>query len=205
MTRARNPAEPPGALVRTGGDIVESSAMIWRVHRVGGPRRDSWRTFRHFGPMPTGRFDPHPYPLGPHPGYGMCYTAGDVGTCVAEVFAPTRSVQTDGFHLTGWAPTRPLRLLDLSGDWALRNGASHSLYAAPRRVCRNWSHAIRDTWPDLDGLWVPSTLTGETNVALYEPATDAMPDSPRFSRQLANPAVWNVIDEAARRIGYELC
>lgn len=54
----------------------------------------------------------------------------------------------------------------------LRNGASHSLASEPRATCRTWARAIAETWPDLDGLWSPSTLTGRINVT---PAADTFP------------------------------
>lgn len=106
--------------------------------------------------------------------------------------------------LTSWTPVRALRLLDLTGDWALRNEAAHALHAARRSTGRAWSNAIRDTWPWLDGLWTPSTLTGRPVVALYETAADSFPAVPAFSRALDNAVVWSVVADAARGIGYRI-
>lgn len=205
MSRPKNPQRPPRPLTVADGDVIEVRPVLWRIHRVGGEHRVSWRTFRTFGPLHLARFDPHPLPCGAHPGYGVSYAALDVATCVAEVFQHTRTVRTDAaVHLTGWTPNRPLRLLDLSKDWALRNGASHSLYAAPRRTCRAWSHAIRETWPQLDGLWAPSTLTGRPIVVLYQHAQDSLPAHPQFSRPLSNSLVWLIVADVAERAGYRL-
>jgi hypothetical protein len=68
--------------------------------------------------------------------------------------------------LTAWQPQRSLRLLDLSGMWLLRNPASAALLAAPRSICRRWARAIYTAWPELDGLSVPSTLTGRPHCAV---------------------------------------
>ena len=90
------------------------------------------------------RWDPHPEPPGDHPGEGVLYTAGDLMTCVAEVFADTRIIDTrcDTPVLQIWQATRAMRLLDLSGQWALRNGASAALDSAPRSTCRAWARAV---------------------------------------------------------------
>jgi hypothetical protein len=90
-------------------------------------------------------------------------------------------------------------LLNLTDDWALRNGASHSLASGPRTTCRTWARAIATTWPELDGLWSQSTLTGRTNVTLWTPAADAFPASPDFSEYLDAAPMWAVLREVTRR------
>lgn len=163
-----------------------------------------WDAFRTFGPLSAARYDPHPEPRGEHPGFGITYAAADVTTTVAEVFQDRRTVNASGsLHLTSWTPTRALKLLDLTGDWALRNGAAHALAAAPRPTCRWWSRSIRETWDWLDGLWAPSTLTGRPMVALYEPAGDSFPPAPAFTRPLDNDVVWDIVADAAVAIGYQ--
>jgi hypothetical protein len=151
------------------------------------------------------RFDPQPPPTGLS-AEGVLYAATDIVTALAETFQATRVIDSVGFgpHLTGWEPTRALRLLDLTGSWALRNGAAHALAAAPRSVCRAWARAIRETWPGLDGLWAPSTMTGEPVVVLFNPAQDSFPNLPGFTRALAHPAVRAVAARAAERTGYRL-
>lgn len=78
----------------------------------------------------------------------------------------------------------------------LRNGASHSLASEPRATCRTWARAIAETWPDLDGLWSPSTLTGRINVT---PAADTFPASPDFSEYLDAAPMWALLREINRR------
>jgi len=132
------------------------------------------------------------------------YAAGDVATAVAEVFQLTRrlDVTSGAPYLTGWSPARSLRLLDLTGDWAVRNGAAHALNAAPRPVCRTWARAISAQWPDLDGLLVTSTMTGRRAVVLWVSAADSFPDAPGFSRPLTHPDVHRIVTLAAATVGY---
>ena len=117
----------------------------------------------------------------------------------------TRLIDTISFgpQLTVWQPIRALRLLDLTGTWALRNQAAHALDAAPRSVGRAWARTIAATWPDLDGLWVASTMTGEANAVLWSPAADALPGAPEFSRPLADPTLYAIIARiAATELAY---
>ena len=201
--RPKVPTRPPAPLHRTEADIVGFQGSLWRIHRTRGEHVLRWNGFRRFGPLSTARWDPHPRPVGDHPDVGVTYAAIDLRTAVAEVFQTTRRVDaTDAVSATSWTPTRPLRLLDLTGGWAVRNQGAHALAAAPRRTCRDWSHAIRQCWSDLDGLWAPSTLTGTPILALYETAADAFPDRPLFTRALSTPLLWSLVTEAAESIGY---
>lgn len=203
--RPKNPARPAGPLIRADEDLLHAHQALWRIHRTSGRHAVAWNGFRMFGPLSTARFDPHPPDRGVHLGYGVSYAALDVATAVAEVFQHTRTVRAaPDVQLTAWTPARSLRLLDLTGDWALRNGAAHSLYAAPWRTCRAWSRAIHDAWPDLDGLWAPSTMTGQPIVVLYERASDSFPARPAFTRELSNPYVWATVAAAAGRVGYAI-
>lgn len=98
------------------------------------------------------RWDPHPEPPADQPSHGVLYAASDVTTSLAEVFQGRRSLTlSDDRALAGWEPTRALRLLDLTGTWAVRNGASASLHAADKSTCRAWAREIRDRWPASTG------------------------------------------------------
>ncbi|MGH3414332.1 MAG: RES family NAD+ phosphorylase [Marmoricola sp.] len=207
MTRGRPkvPHTPPQPLVRDDTDLVTAAPLLWRVHRTTGVHVLSWDALRTWGPLPSMRWDPHPLPVGEHVD-GVLYAAPALETALAEAFATTRMVDTASFdpHATAWRPTRHLRLLDLTGGWALRNHAANALSAAPRSTCRAWARVIRATWPDLDGLWTPSTMTGDPTVVLWSPAGGTFPASPGFSRPLGHPTVRAVIRAAATAIGYSL-
>lgn len=197
----KRPTRPTGPLTRRPDDVLAEQPVLWRVHRTVGDHVLPWSALRHWGPAATMRFDPHPPPPGEHRGVGVTYAALDLTTAVAEVFQQQRVIDTAGGRprATAWRPTRPLRLLDLTGDWALRNGASHSLASGPRATCRAWARAIAGTWPDLDGLWSQSTLTGRTTVALWTPAADTFPPSPDFSEDLDDAPMWRVLREITDR------
>jgi hypothetical protein len=136
----------------------------------------------------------------------VLYAAADLATSLAEVYQTTRVIDTRAGTptLTAWHPRRPLHLLDLSTTWLLRNSASTALLAAPRSVCRRWARAIYTTWPDLDGLYVPSTMTWRPNIVLWTAAADSIPMMPAFSRPLAHPLVWSITQAAAGEIGYTI-
>lgn len=204
--RPKVPRTPPEDLQRRPEDLLQAQPALWRIHRTQGKHVIAWNGFRVFGPVAAARYDPHPEPRADHPGDGISYTALDLKTSVAEVFQATRRIDpsTGAPYATSWTPTRPLQLLDLTGDWALSNGAAASLAQAGRPTCRSWSCAIHQTWPDLDGLWAPSTMTGRPMVVLYEPAASAMPAFPAFSEPLAAPVLWSVLARIAGEIGYQI-
>ena len=83
--------------------------------------------------------------------------------------------------------------------------AAFALATAPKSTCRAWARQIRATWPDLDGLWAPSTMTGDANVVLWSPGGSSLPASPSFSRPLAEPTVRAIAGRIARQeLGYRL-
>ncbi len=202
----RLPPTPELPLVRRPGDLrrIPRSAALWRIHATAGPHVTPWNRLRYFGPT-TSRFDPQPPPPGPSD-RGVTYAATDVVTCLAEVFATSRVVDVTrrAPYLTGWQPTRPLTLLDLTGTWPIRNGASHVLNTGPHRLCRQWARAIYTRWPDLDGLWHVSAMTGQPEVTIFTAAAGTFPSRPLFSRPLADPGTRGPIAAAAAAVGYEI-
>lgn len=152
------------------------------------------------------RHDPQPEPAGSSV-EGVLYTATSLATALAETFQATRVVDSRSFapQVTAWTPTRALRLLDLTGSWALRNGAAFPPPTAPKSTCRAWARQIRATWPDLDGLWAPSTMTGCTNVVLWNPARTSFPAAPDLSRPLAEPIFYAIANRiAVGELGYRV-
>lgn len=202
--RPKVPRTPPEPLRREASDVLALTPRLWRIHRTRGAHVVAWNVLRSYGPLPSMRYDPHPEPVGEHR-VGVLYAASSLATALAETFQATRLIDTISFgpQLTVWQPIRALRLLDLTGTWALRNQAAHALDAAPRSVGRAWARTIAVTWPDLDGLWVASTMTGEANAVLWSPAADALPGAPEFSRPLADPTLYAIIARiAATELAY---
>jgi hypothetical protein len=112
---------------------------------------------------------------------------GTLLTALAERFQHNREIRRDdpaGPLAYGWQPTRPLSLIDLTGIGAITIGAAHALSGYRKDVCRRWARALRAAWPDADGLLYASTMTEQPCTALWAPARDSFPSSPRFAMAL---------------------
>ncbi len=185
--------------------VVASDTVVWRVHRTSGEHVVPWDRLRYWGPAATMRFDPHqPPPRVQNRGVG--YTALNVPTALAEVFQQRRVINTrrGSPYLTGWSPARPLTLLDLTGTWPIRAGASHALNTGRRDHARAWARAIHTVHPELDGLWHRSSMTGDLAIALFTQAADSFPIRPLFSLPLDHPGLRGHLLAAAEQIGYRL-
>ena len=92
-----------------------------------------------------------------------------------------------------------------SASKAVRHGASASLPQAPRSTCRAWASAIHDQLGDrIDGLLVPSTVTGDPMVVLFARSTDAFPVAPSFSRTLEQADVLTLAVRVRGRLGWPI-
>jgi len=98
-----------------------------------------------------------------------------------------------------------LRLLDLTarGSWGIRNGAAASLPHAAKATCRAWARTILDAYPELDGLYSPSTMTGN-NVVLFPHGIGALPASPSEAYDASDPAVKTLLHAVARKINHTI-
>ncbi|HEV8055113.1 MAG TPA: RES family NAD+ phosphorylase [Nocardioidaceae bacterium] len=205
---AKLPLPPsPSQLRRIGVELRPESAhtVFWRVHHTMGSHVVPWNALRRYGPVARCRFDPHEPPARDQ-AVGVCYLAADVPTALAEFCQLTRTVNVrrKAPHLTGLSVARPLQLLDLTGRWPLRAGASQAINTGRRDVTRAWARAITSAWPDLDGLRHASSMTGRPCVTLFDPAADALPSEPSFSEPLAHPGLRPWLAAACRDIGYQL-
>jgi RES domain len=200
---ARLPKPPTAAalaaLLRPDDDIVfvHPATRLVRVFTVAGRHPQQWQAFRRTGPLPHARFDTHP--PGPRgrptdaPDQGVLYFGLSVRTAVAEVFQDTSIVDrlTRKPFLVVARPTRTLRLLDLIGLWPTRAGASQEISSGPRERTQEWARAIRQAYPDLDGLWYRSSMdSGNPAVCLWDPpAGTALPVSPDALVPLDHPGL----------------
>lgn len=203
--------QPPaaGALaarVRAEIKVLPAGTVLWRIYYRGGLHPGSWDAFRHFGPIPTMRFDHH-LPPPRTQGRGVLYAAVRVYTCLAEVFQETRTIERSRNRpwLVGLALARAVPLLDLTGAWATRAGASMALSTGRRDRSRSWSRRIYDDYPAAQGLLYPSSMDGnQPAVALYERARGAVPRRPAFHRALADPALRAALVKSALLFNYGL-
>jgi hypothetical protein len=208
---------PPSAevlqAIRDDDDVVAVAPMtdLARIYQTGGAHPARWDTLRTVGPVASGRFDPHPpTPDGrpvEAPGCGVLYAAVDLRTCVAECFQLARVVDRRAGRpwLVVFRATRVLRLLDLSGTWPTRAGASQAISSGPRDRSRAWARAIHAAYDDVDGLWYRSSMdSGKPAICLWERACDAMPSAPRAHLPLDAPGLVLPLARACRSLGYLL-
>ncbi|KAF0242227.1 MAG: hypothetical protein FD180_4024 [Planctomycetota bacterium] len=198
--------EPPSLLTtRPEVRVLRRATMLWRVTYAAGPHPASWRDLRHFGPT-SARFDHHDPP--PHlQARGILYAAEHPLTCLAEVFQAARTIDRAGNSpwLAGFEITKPIKLLDLTGAWPTRAGASMAINSGPRPRARRWSRAIHTAYRDVQGLLYASSMHGNRPaLALYERARPALPHAPVFHRALTDPAMSPWLSNAAARLGYRI-
>lgn len=209
--RAKNPRSPQVPLTLPPGTVYRHGGALWRIHTTSGQYPAAWNDLRWTGPIRSQRWDPHPGPLGAQSTAGVSYTASSYITCFTEVFQAARAITlTSDRALSGWIPSRPLDLLNLtggegSGDWALRHGATVSLPQASKSTCRAWAAAIHDQLGDrIDGLWVPSAVVGDPAVVLFTRAASAFPETPSFSRTLEHDDVRVMAAKVRKRLGWPI-
>jgi hypothetical protein len=208
---AKLPLPPPKEdLVRIGAEIhpLQAGTVIWRIYAQGGPHPTTWNQFRAWGPT-SARFDHHLPPPGLQDReilYGAI-GADAAATTIAEVFQETRTVDRARNAYT-WVAIRTvadLHLLDLTGNWPTRAGASMALASGPRPRARLWSAAIHEAYPEVDGLIYSSSMNrNEPCVALYERARRAMPRYPSFNRTFSDPALLGMLKNPCAQLGYKL-
>lgn len=205
------PAPPRSAdLAAKGADlhVVPAGSRIWRVYFQAGAHPTTWSEMRAFGPTDA-RFDHH---LPPPSLQERRIVYGAVGpraalTVLAEVFQASRLVERRerAPAIVAFETTRAMHILDLTGTWPTRAGASMALCSGRRDRARSWSRAIHEAFPDVDGLLYGSSMNAnEPCVALYERAADVVPDRPVFHRLLADPVMLPMLKRASAEIGYLL-
>ena len=196
-----------GPLVRT----LPAGTRLDRIFRAGGDHPGRWNEFRHFGPL-SGRFDHHL--ADPDTGAsrdqarGILYAATGprrTATCLAEVFQVGATIDrfSNAPVLTSFALARAVQLLDLTGLYATRIGASTAIHSGSRFVAQAWSRRFHAAFESVDGLlYCSSMYANAPAIALYERAIDAMPEAPHVHRPLGDPRLANSLRLAAAPIGY---
>ncbi len=203
------PDPPPVAELRQHSPHVlqlPAAQALWRIHDCTGPHVVAWNELRFYGPIASCRWDPHPPPTRTHADTGVSYLATAIPTALAERFQQTRLINTHRGcpYLTAFSMSRPLHLLDLTHGWPLQIGASHAINSGPKHRTRAWARTLTAAWPDLDGLWSESSMTGQPCVTVFTRATDAFPSTALFSEPLDHPGLAAPLAAAANAIGYRL-
>jgi hypothetical protein len=140
---------------------------------------------------------------------GVLYAAVDPVTCFAEVFQKTRVINR--WHqepwLVGFEIAAPILLLDLTGPFPTRAGASMGLMTGARSVSRNGAKGFYRAYPEIAGLYYPSSMhMTRPAMVLTDRASTAgvIPEQPSFHRSLGDPAILSLLKNAARVVGYVL-
>ena len=182
-----------------------------RVYYTRSPHPQSWNRLRYVGPL-NSRWDHHvPGAAGsllPQT-RGIYYAAPDAKTCLAEVFQATRRIDRvfQSPWLVAFETQTPVVLLDLTGDFATRMGASMAIHPGHRGRARGWARDLYEAFREAQGvLYAASMAGGAPAVALNERALEApfFPAHPLLHRALADDVLLDPLKHAARELGYAL-
>lgn len=187
--------------IRPERHTLRSGSLVARIYARGGLFPSTWNEFRHAGPIGSARFDHHV----PGEHRGVLYGATSLATCAAEVFQGTRVVDraADDRCFAAFRTTRTVRLLDITGDWSTRAGASQAIASGPRTRAQAWSRVIYDAYPTVEGMWYLSSMHGgHLAVVLFERAADALPADPEIDVPLTHPGLLPDLTRAANALGY---
>lgn len=171
----------------------------------------AWNTFRYVGPL-NARWDHHvPSADGAAApqGRGVYYAAADAKTCLAEVFQVTRRIDRafQSPWLAVFETAQSLLVLDLTGDFATRMGASMAIHSGSRRRAQGWSRDLYQAFPSVQGIRYASSMNGGAPAyALNERSrpSDLFPPHPSFHRALADDVMLDPLKHAAGALGYAL-
>ena len=187
-------------------EVIQLSASqpVWRIY-TRKPHGSAWNTFRHYGPT-SSRFD-HQLAPPASPNRSILYAADNLATCVAEVFQDQRLIDThtNDPWLVAFFIDYDIRLLDLTGLWPTRAGASMAINSGNRETARAWSRAIYSAFPDIVGLHYASAMhAGAASYTLYDRARRALSATPAFHASLADPQIVTNLLTIAETLGYEM-
>ncbi len=211
---AKLPRQPNLGRLRALEPAVITLPAGTEVHRIyfrGGAHPTRWNALRYFGPT-SGRFDHHlpdDKGRGQIQERGITYVAADILTCLAEVFqGALRTIgRTRGSPwLVSFLLAADVRLLDLTGTFALRAGASMKLMSRPVSYAQNWARGFYEVYTDIYGFYYPSSMTNRPAVALNERVDllEVFPRTPTFHRALSDPLLLTPLRNAARDLSYGL-
>jgi hypothetical protein len=99
-----------------------------------------------------------------------------------------------------------LTLLDLTGDFATRMGASMAIHSGSRGRARGWARDLYEAYPDVHGILYAASHGGKPAIAMNERAlrTRFSPEHPLFHRALSDDVMLDPLKHAARELGYAL-
>lgn len=190
---------------------LPAGSSLARVYYRRSAHPLAWNIFRHFGPL-NFRWDhhlPNTADLPVMQGRGIYYASVDAKSCLAEVFQATRRIDRafQAPWLVVWKTVSALELLDLTGDFATRMGASMAANSGDRLRAQGWARDLYDAYPGLQGiLYAASMDGGRPAIALNERALQnpLFPQHPDLHRALGDPLLLDPLKAAAVALGYGL-
>jgi len=206
LAKFPEPPSPSDLAARVAPDVktIPAGTLLWRVYFRAGRHPMAWNQFRSHGPVASGRFDHHEGQSQEHE-RAILYAAVEGPTCFAEVFQATRVIdrrRRDPW-MVSFRTVSALDLLDLTGSWPTRAGASMAINTGPRPRAQRWAQAIYAAYPAIHGIHYPSSMdANRPALALFERALSAIPTHPRSNRALAELPLLIPIANAAARFGY---
>jgi hypothetical protein len=215
VTLAKFPHSPGAAALRRvvpSLQTLPAGTVLARVYFSRSPHALRWNELRRFGPL-NGRWDHHQPTVEGLPCLqerGVYYAAGDAKTCLAETFQATRRIDRvfQAPWLVVFKTVQALDVLDLSGDFATRMGASMAIHSGSRVRAREWARDLYEAFPASEGiLYAASMHGGAPAIAINERALkrgQLFPAHPEFHRALADDAMLDPLKHAARALGYAL-
>lgn len=211
---AKFPRPQDAAAIRPIAPAVRTFAkgtVLARVYFSGGAHPTRWSEFRRYGPT-NARFDHHLLDKRGEPWLqqrSVLYCARNAVTCFAEVFQQTRRIDRvrDAPWLAIFELERAVRLLDLTGTYPTRVGASVAINTGSRVRAREWAQCFYEAYDQLHGIHYASSMhANQPAIVLNDraEAAKALPAHPRFNRALADDALVNVLKRTAIAVGYGL-
>ena len=212
---AKLPRPKSGVLLPplTSGDVrtLDAGAVLARVYFIGGAYPTRWDAFRRYGPT-NARYDHHHADASGNAieqDSSVLYAAADARTCLAEIFQHTRRIDRvrNAPWLAIFALRKPLDLLDLTGSYPTRCGASMAVSTGLRARAREWARRFYDQHDHLHGLYYASSMhANQPAIVLTDRAAalGALAEHPQFNRALADDLLLDVLKHAARDLGYAL-
>ena len=199
-----------GALAPSWLQLPAGSALA-RVYYTSSAHPQGWNEFRYFGPL-NARWDHHLASEAGQPqtqDRGLYYAAADARTCFAEVFQATRRI--DRVYQAPWLvvfkTAAALQLLDLTGEFATRMGASMAIHSGSRPRARGWARDLYAAFPMAQGIVYASFMhAGAPALALNDRVLrhPLFPPHPEFHRALADDMLLDPLKHAAQALGYAL-
>jgi hypothetical protein len=206
---------PPGVVALAQLDptiqTIPAGSRLARIYYSRSRHPSRWDEFRHFGSL-NSRWDHHVSNPSGEPvkqERSIYYAATDAKTCLAEFFQHTRRIDRAARSpwLVVFELAQSLDLIDLTGDFATRMGASMEIHSGTRARARRWASDLYEAFPSADGILYASSMNGgEPALAVTDRAErrGMFPAHPLLHRALADDVLLDSLKDAADRLGYAL-